>query len=108
MNSQLKGLRILYGTEVDIDSEGKIDYPDNVLREFDIVVGAIHSGFKQSREQLTRRIVRACQNKYVHIISHPTGRLWGTRDSYELDFEEIFKAARETNTVLEIILFRSA
>ncbi len=105
LNSQLKGLRILYGTEVDIDSEGKIDYPDNVLREFDIVVGAIHSGFKQSREQLTRRIVRACQNKYVHIISHPTGRLWGTRDSYELDFEEIFKAARETNTVLEINSF---
>ncbi len=105
LNRQLKDFRILYATEVDIDSQGKIDYPDNVLKEFDIVVGAIHIGFKQSREQLTRRIVRACQNEFVHIISHPTGRLWGTRDSYELDLENIFKVSRETNTALEINSF---
>lgn len=105
LNRQWNDFRVLYGTEVDIDSQGGIDYPDSVLKEFDIVVAAIHAGFRQSSEQLTKRIVRVCQNKFVHIISHPTGRLWGVRDSYELNLEEVFKAAKETNTVLEINSF---
>jgi DNA polymerase (family 10) len=102
LNKKLKGLRLLYGTEVDIDSQGNIDYKDEVLKDFDIVVGAIHSGFKQSKEQLTKRVVKACQNKYVHIIAHPSGRLWGVRKPYELDFETVLKAASDTNTALEI------
>ncbi len=102
INSKLKGFRVLYGTEVDIDSEGKLDYSDKVLREFDLVIAAIHSGFKQSKAKLTQRIVKACQNRYVHIIAHPTGRLWGTRDAYELDFEQILEVCRLTNTALEI------
>jgi len=105
VNKKLKGFRVLYGTEVDIDSNGKLDYPDEALKEFDIVVAAIHSGFKQSKEQLTRRLVRACQNKYAHILAHPTGRLWGTRDAYEVDLEEVFKSAKQTNTALEINAF---
>lgn len=105
LNSKLKGFRVLFGTEVDIDSGGKIDYKDGTLKEFDIVVAAIHSGFKQPAKQLTKRIISACGNKYVHIIAHPTGRLWGTRDAYELDFEEILKAAKDTNTALEINAF---
>jgi DNA polymerase (family X) len=105
LNRSLKGFRVLYSTEVDIDAQGGIDYPDSVLKEFDIVVAAIHTGFKQSREQLTKRMVRACQSKFVHIIAHPTGRLWGERDSYELDFEEIFKSARDNNTAMEINSF---
>jgi DNA polymerase (family 10) len=105
VNARLKGLRILYGTEADIDSEGKIDYKDEILKNFDVVVAAIHSGFKQSQKQLTKRLIKACQNKYVHIIAHPTGRLWGTRDAYELDFETLFKVAKETNTHLEINAF---
>ncbi|MDD5166694.1 MAG: DNA polymerase/3'-5' exonuclease PolX [Candidatus Omnitrophica bacterium] len=105
INKKLKGFRVLYGTEVDIDSSGRLDYKDDILREFDIVVAAIHTGFKQTKEQLTKRIIRACQNKYAHIIAHPTGRLWGSRDAYELDFEEIFKAARSTNTSFEINSF---
>ena len=107
INKELKGIRILYGTEVDIDSDGKLDYADKILAEFDIVVAAIHSGFKQSSEQLTKRITRACQNKYVHIIAHPTGRLWGARDSYPLDFDKVFDVARDTNTALEINAFPS-
>ncbi len=102
INSKLRGFRVLYGTEVDIDSEGKLDYSDKVLREFDLVIAAIHSGFKQSKARLTQRIVKACQNRYVHIIAHPTGRLLGTRDAYELDFEQILKVCRLTNTALEI------
>ncbi len=102
VNKKLKKFTILFGSEVEIDSEGNLDYSDNVLSEFDVVVAAIHSGFKQSRAQLTKRIVNACKNKYVHIIAHPTGKLWLSRGPYELDFKEIFKAARDTNTALEI------
>jgi len=105
INKNLKGFRVLYGTEVDIDSAGNLDYKDEILSEFDIVIAAIHMGFKQSKEQLTKRITSACKNKYVHIIAHPTGRLWGTRDAYDLDLEEILKVARQTNTCLEINAF---
>lgn len=105
INKKLKGLRVLFGTEVEIDSQGRLDYKDEILKEFDVVVAAVHSGFKQSKEQLTRRIVTACQNKYVHIIAHPTGRLWGTRDAYELDMDKVLKVAKDTNTHLEINAF---
>lgn len=105
LNKNLKDFRVLFGTETDIDSEGNIDYPDDVLKEFDVVAAAIHAGFKQSREKITRRLVKACANKYVHIIAHPTGRLWGTREAYDIDFNELFKAARQTNTNMEINSF---
>lgn len=105
LNKGLKGFRILFAAEVDIDSEGKLDYPDSILKEFDIVVAAIHTGFKQSREKLTKRIVSACENRYVHIIAHPTGRLWGVREAYNLDFNELFKVAKETHTSMEINSF---
>jgi len=105
INKSLKNFRILSGTEVDIDSNGKIDYKDEVLKEFDVVVAAIHTGFKQSREQLTRRIIKACENKYVHIIAHLTGRLWGTREAYDIDLDKILKVAKQTNTHLEINAF---
>lgn len=105
LNSCLKNFKILFGSEVDIDSDGKLDYPDRVLVEFDIVVAAIHSGFKQSRSQLTKRLISACKNKNVDILAHPTARLWGARDSYEIDFDEVFKAARDNATILEINAF---
>ena len=105
VNKKLKNFRVLYGTEVDIDSQGNIDYKDEVLKGFDLVIAAIHAGFKQSRQQLTKRLVKACQNKYVHIIAHPTGRLWGVRDAYDIDFEELLKVAKNTNTHLEINSF---
>ena len=102
LSKKYKGIKILFGTEVDIDSEGRLDYPDDILREMDIVIGAIHSGFKQPRERLTKRITAACKNKYVHIIAHPTGRLWGAREAYEVDFEEVFMVAADTGTAIEI------
>ncbi len=105
LNNSLKGFRVLFGTEADIDSEGNIDYPDAVLEEFDVVVAAIHSGFKQSREKITKRLVKACANNHVHIVAHPTGRLWGMREPYEIDLNELFKAARQTNTQMEINAF---
>ena len=105
INKKLKNFRVLYGTEVEIDSEGNTDYKDQVLKEFDLVIAALHSGFKQSREKLTKRIIKACMNKYVHIIAHPTGRLWGVREAYDVDLEQIFEVAKETNTQLEINAF---
>lgn len=105
LNKKMKAFVILYGTEVEIDSQGNLDYKDDILEEFDFVVAAIHSGFKQSKEQLSRRIIKACENPHVDIIAHPTGRLWGTRDAYELNFKEVFKAAKDTNTFLEINAF---
>ena len=98
-------IKILFGTEVDIDSNGNLDYPDDILKEMDIVVAAIHAGFKQPKDILTKRIIKACQNPYVHIIAHPTGRLWGSRNEYDMNFEEVFKSAKDTNTALEINSF---
>ena len=105
LNKRLKNFKVLYGTEVDIASDGRLDYKDEVLKGFDLVVAAVHTGFKQSEAQITRRLISACRNKYVHIIAHPTGRLWGTRDAYKIDFDEVFKAARDTNTHFEINAF---
>ncbi|MDP2911455.1 MAG: DNA polymerase/3'-5' exonuclease PolX [Candidatus Omnitrophota bacterium] len=105
LGNKYKNIKILFGAEVDINSEGEMDYPDDVLKDMDIVIGAIHAGFKQSKDAITKRIIKACENKYVHIVAHPTGRLWGSRDAYDMDFQEVFKAARDTNTALEINSF---
>ena len=102
LSKKYKGINILFGAEVDIDSEGRLDYPDDILKDMDIVIGAVHSGFKQPKERLTKRIIAACKNRYVNIIAHPTGRLWGAREAYEVDFEEVFKAAADTGTAIEI------
>ncbi len=102
VNSRLKSIKVFCGTEVDILSDGSLDYPDSLLKEFDLVIAAIHSGFKQSSSQLTGRIVNACKNKYVNIIAHPTGRLLELRDGYEIDFSEVFKAAADYRVAMEL------
>ena len=102
INKKLKGFRLIVGTEVDIRSDGGMDLPDDILKEMDIVVASIHSGFKQSREQLTRRLVSAMRNPYVSIIAHPTGRLIGEREPYDVDMKEVLEIAKETRTAVEI------
>jgi DNA polymerase (family 10) len=102
LNKKLKGIRVLCGAEVDILKDGKLDYPDSILKELDFVIAAIHSGFRQSRQQLTERIIRACKNRYVNIIAHPTGVLSGVRGPYELDWEKVYEAARSHRVSLEI------
>lgn len=92
-------IRILFGTEVDIKADGSIDYPDEVLKEFDIVVASIHSRFGKDN---TDRILKTMENLHVHIIGHVSGRLIGERNPYPLDYEKIFKKAAETGKVLEI------
>lgn len=105
LRKKYRDIKILFGTEVDIDSDGNLDYPDDILKEMDVVVAAVHSGFKQSKEKITGRIIKACKNKYVDMIAHPTGRLWGAREPYDIDMEEVIKAAKETSTALEINSF---
>ena len=97
--------RILFGTEVEIDADGRIDYDSRVLKEFDFVIAAIHTGLEQSRTRLTRRLVKACRNKYVHAVAHPTGVHKGKRDAYDVDLKAVFEAAAETGTFLEINAF---
>jgi DNA polymerase (family 10) len=102
LNKKLSGIRILTGAEVDIKNDGSLDYPDSLLAQLDLVIGAIHSGFKQRREQITMRITTAMRNPYLHIIAHPTGRLLGEREPYEVDIDRVIEVARETGTAMEI------
>lgn len=93
--------KILAGVEVNILSDGTLDLADGVLSDFDVVVAGIHTGFNQSMEKITGRIVSAMENEHVDIISHPTGRLIERRSPYEVDIERIIRVASETETVLE-------
>ena len=102
LNKKLKGFKLLSGVEVDIRSDGRMDFTDEILRQMDIVVASIHSGFRQSREQITRRLTSAMRNPCVSIIAHPTGRLIGERDPYDVDMHEVLKVAKETGTAIEI------
>ncbi|MFH1359526.1 MAG: DNA polymerase/3'-5' exonuclease PolX [Candidatus Omnitrophota bacterium] len=105
VNKKLKNFRVFFGAEVEIDTDGNIDYNNKILSAFDIVIAAIHSGFAQSSAKLTKRIIRACQNKYVHAIAHPTGAHFGKREPYDINLKAVCQAARETNTFLEINAF---
>jgi len=102
LNKKLKGFKLLAGVEVDIRSDGRMDFTDEILRQMDIVVASIHSGFRQSREQITRRLTSAMRNPCVSIIAHPTGRLIGERDPYDVNMHEVLKVAKETGTAIEI------
>ncbi|NLY55837.1 MAG: DNA polymerase/3'-5' exonuclease PolX [Firmicutes bacterium] len=98
------GLKILTGIEVDILAD-RLDFPDEVLAQIDVVVASIHSGFRQSQEQIMARIEMAMRNPHVDILAHPTGRLLNRRDGYAVDIERIIDLAVETGTVLEINSF---
>lgn len=101
-NKKVKGVEILAGAEVDILPDGKLDLKDETLKELDIVLVAIHSRFKMPRKEMTERIIRAFQNKRAHIFVHPSGRLIGERDPYEVDMENVLQAAKKYNVAVEI------
>jgi len=102
LNADLAPFRILVGTEVDIRANGTLDYPDEMLRGFDIVSASVHSAFGQERDVMTKRIIDAMRNPYVTQFSHPTGRLLERRDPYAVDLDAVIAAAKETGTWLEI------
>ena len=102
LNRELAPFRVLNGTELEIRADGRLDYADDVLAQFEIVTASIHSAFNQPREQITRRIVGAMQHPLVTAISHPTGRLLERRDPYDVDLDAVIAAAVATGTRLEV------
>lgn len=95
-------LRLLQGTEVEIRADGTLDYPDEVLAGFDLVIASLHVSLRQSREQVTQRLLNAVRNPHVDIIGHPTGRLIPNRDGADLDMDAVLQAAAVTGVALEI------
>jgi DNA polymerase (family X) len=102
LNERLDGLTILKGIEVDILKDGRLDLPDTSLAKLDVVVAAVHSYFDLPREAQTDRVIRAMSNRHVSIIAHPTGRLIGEREPYDIDMERLIAAARDLGCHLEV------
>ncbi|MYT24068.1 DNA polymerase/3'-5' exonuclease PolX [Streptomyces sp. SID7760] len=102
LDRTVRGMRLLHGTELNIGPEGGLDWPDGFLAGFDLCVASVHSHFGQSREAMTRRFVRACENPNVAVIGHPTTRRIGRRPGVDADFDAVFEACARTGTALEI------
>ncbi|MFC6087284.1 DNA polymerase/3'-5' exonuclease PolX [Sphaerisporangium aureirubrum] len=102
LQERFPDMRLLHGTELNIAPDGTVDWPGEILAEFDVCVASVHSHFTQSREEMTRRFVAACENPHVHVIGHPTTRKIGKRPSVDADWEAVFAAAARTGTVMEI------
>ena len=102
LNATLSGITILKGIEVDILEDGSLDLPDEVLGRLDLVVGAVHSRFNLSNRRQTERIMKAMDHPHFSILAHPSGRLIGRREPYEVDMLRIIRKARERRCFLEI------
>jgi len=102
INSHLSDFQLLAGSEVDIKKDGSLDYPDEILKQLDIVVAALHTGFKQDKKTITDRVVKALQNPFVRIFAHPTGRLLGEREPYAIDLDKVLEVAKDKGIWLEI------
>lgn len=102
LNKKLKGFTLLKASEVDIKTDGSLDFSDKMLEKLDVVIASIHSGFKQDKKKMTQRMITAIRNPYVNIIAHPTGRLISKRVGYDVDIEKVMEACAETGTALEV------
>lgn len=102
LNTKLDGITILKSAEVDILEDGRLDLPDSVLRELDLVVCAVHYKFNLPEKKQTARILRALDNRHCNILAHPGGRLINVREPYEVDIQTIMNAARERGCFLEL------
>ena len=95
-------IKLFAGAEVSILKDGSFDYADKDLKKLDIVVASVHSRFKQSKEEMTKRVLKALDNPYVRILGHPTGRLINVRNPFEIDLDAVFAKAEKNNIALEI------
>lgn len=102
VDGALDQIRVLKGIEVDILSDGSLDFEDDFLSEFDLVVASVHSRFAMTMAEATERMIRAVQNPHVDILGHPTGRLLLTREGYPLDVRAVIDAAVEAGTAIEL------
>ena len=98
-------MTILHGSELNIQPDGSLDWDDEFLATFDVLVASVHSHFNQSKDDMTRRIIRAMEHPLVNIIGHPTARMLGRRPGIEYDLDAVFVAAARTGTALEINSF---
>jgi len=94
--------RVLTGSEVDILTEGRLDFENDLLAQLDVVVASIHAGFSQNEAEMTRRLVRAAENPFVHILGHLTGRLLLEREGYKVNQRAVIDACAETGTWIEL------
>jgi DNA polymerase (family 10) len=101
-NRKMTGFRVLKGTETDIRADGRLDLADAALAELDIVVASIHGGFTQPREQLTKRLLAAVRSPWVSVIAHPTGRLIGEREPYDVDIDAVLREAARYGVAMEV------
>ena len=99
---KVSGIEIWAGTEVDILGDGTLDYPDELLAQFDIVLASVHSKMTQPGEEMTARLLKALENPYVRILGHPTGRRILSRDPFNFDVEKVFESAQKHGVILEI------
>lgn len=95
-------ITVLAGSECDILPDGSLDYPDGVLAQLDLVIGAVHARLTQSKAEMTRRVCRALAHPRLHVLAHPTGRLIGKREPSSIDLEEVFQAARRHDKAVEV------
>ncbi len=98
-------LTIFFSGEIDITAEAELELPDKLMALYDFTTASIHSSFGQSKEQMTRRIINALHNPYVKVIGHPTGRLLGKREAYDVDWESVFAVVAKEGKFLEINAF---
>jgi DNA polymerase (family 10) len=102
LNGTTKGFRVFQGSEVDILADGSLDWSDSVLSGFDFVVASVHSKFKMTEQEATKRIIKAVKNKYVTMLGHPTGRLLLEREGYPVNMVEVINAASDFGKIIEI------
>jgi DNA polymerase (family 10) len=100
--SEGEDFRFLTGSEVDILSDGRLDFDDGLLAQLDVVVASVHQGFTQSEAEMTRRLIRAAENPFVHILGHLTGRLLLEREPYKVNQTAVIDACAETGTWIEL------
>ena len=102
LNKKFDGFRIFAGVECDIMRDGKLDFDDEILAELDFVVASVHSVFNLSEVEMTKRVIRAMENRFVTVLAHPTGRLLLKREPYSIDIPAVIDAAAATGTWIEI------
>jgi DNA polymerase (family 10) len=99
---KVKGIEIWAGTEVDIMGDGSLDYPDDLLKQFDIVLASVHSRMTMPADEMTERLLKALRNPFVRILGHPTGRHLLKRDPFAFDVEKVFAEAQKLGVILEL------
>ncbi|HEX9891045.1 MAG TPA: PHP domain-containing protein, partial [Actinomycetota bacterium] len=105
LQKQHPSMTLLHGSELNIQADGTVDWDEDFLAGFDVLVASVHSHFNQSKDEMTRRIIRAMEHPYVNIIGHPTARILNRRPPIDFDLDAVFEAAARTGTAMEINAF---